>query len=145
MPGPEGSGLRTLPVGRGVLFRGTDKVCVEEPALRVEANDASALAGGGRGEVACTRARAAGVATMESTASVAGGKLASMRRCCSESLAKLYLRRMILRGSPKGPASGASMSASLRFLLTLAVLTLTNGRGGSGVGDRAADGAADGS
>lgn len=142
--GPEGSGLRTLPVGSGVLCCEAERVCDDEPALRVEANDASVLAVAGRGEVACTRERAAGVATIESAASAAVGKLASMRRCCSVSFPTRYLRCTILRGGPERPASGASVSASLRFLLTLALLTLTNGRAGSGVGDGATDGAEDG-
>lgn len=143
--GPEGSGLRTLPEGNGVLCCEAERVCDDEPALRVEAKDASTLAAGGRGEVACTRARAAGVATIESAASAARGKLSSMRRCCSVSLAGRYVRWTILRGGLDGPASGASVSASLRFLVIFAALTLTIGRAGSGVVDGAADGAAEGS
>lgn len=62
---PEGRGLRVLPLGSGVFWDAW-RVWVDEPALRVDVNETSAF--GGRGEVACTRARAAGVATIESAA-----------------------------------------------------------------------------
>lgn len=145
--GPEGSGLRTLPpVGNG-LFCEAESVCEDEPALRVDAKEASAL--GGRGEVACTRARATGVATIESAAAWthgggAGGKLANRRRCFSVSFLKRYFNLSILRGGAAGLVSGASVSASLRFLFTLAALTLTDGRAGSGAGEAAADAAVGG-
>lgn len=105
-------------------------------------NETSAL--GGKGEVACTRARAAGVATIESAALARRdeeGKLASIRRCSSVRLAKRYFKvRNFLEGL-EGPAAGASMSASLRFLCILADLTLAIDRAGSGVGELDMDGA----
>lgn len=141
---PEGSGLRGLPFGSEVFWDAW-RVWDDELALRVDVNEASAL--GGRGEVACTRARAAGVATIESTAALSADrveevKLASMRRCSSVRFEKWYLMVTILLEA-EGPAAGASVSANLRFLLILADLTLFIGRAGSGIGGPATDGAAE--